>query len=143
MCIAKSHCNTKSTRKTPVKMSWVFLQYSCVKFLFTTYILETWYHTGLSLERVPRVPRHTLKLGNVCQAHVLKVGCSIENGWLMKKCRKSATSIVFYHSRHTSCKNLNDGPAENILQKDVKKMRSLPLVSRVVTFKYFDSYKHV
>ena len=67
-------------------------------------------NTGTSLERGPCEPRPKLRLGNVCEAHIQKGGRSLENGWLMKKCRKWATSILFSQSWHTSWENPNDGP---------------------------------
>ena len=70
-------------------------------------------NTGMSLEHGPCEPRPKLRLGNVCEAHVLKGGRSLDNGCLMKKYRKWATSIVFSQSRHTSCKNPNNGPIQS------------------------------
>ena len=66
---------------------------------------------GPSLERGLSGPRPTLRLGHVCQAHVLKGGRSLDIGCLMKKYRKWATSIVFSQSRPTSCEKPKDGPA--------------------------------
>ena len=66
------------------------------------YILCTYYVGAIVRACVTYVQAHA---GNVCQARVLQGGLTIENGRLMKKCRKWATSIAFSQSWHTSCEN--------------------------------------
>ena len=71
------------------------------------YILCTYYVGAIVRACVTYVQAHA---GNVCQARVLQGGLTIENGRLMKKCRKWATSkvptsIAFSQSLHSSCDN--------------------------------------
>ena len=56
-----------------------------------------------SLERVPRVPRHPLKLSNGCQAPVLRRAFSFKDCLLLKIHEKRSKILAFQWSWHPSC----------------------------------------
>ena len=63
--------------------------------------------TGAQLERVPRVPRHPLRLDNGCQAPVLRTAISLKNCGFRENHEKQVTYSAFANFWHPSYSESN------------------------------------